>query len=423
MPSARADAPCVMEATLEGVVNAGTADYLASAVRAAEERKCGALLVTIDTPGGMLDETRRIVRSFLGADVPVVTYVAPSGAHAGSAGVFITLAGHVAAMAPGTNIGAAHPVSGAGQDPEESGGEHMARKVENDTAAFARSVAEQRGRNADWAEKAVRESVSITAGEAVELDVVDHVVPSNEALLEAIDGTELQIGGRAVVLETAGATIAPHAMTIRQRAQTILGHPTLAYVLLMIGALGIMIEVYNPGLIVPGAIGAFALLLAAIGLNALPVNIGAVVLVLVAFGLFVAEAFTPTFGLLTAGGLVSLLVGAALLVDESDPGFFAEPSVAVSWGAVVPLALVITAGALALAWNAARVQRQASPTGREGLVGARGRTVTEVGPGGGAIHIQGERWNATAAEPIAPDTPVRVLSVRGLELEVEPTEG
>lgn len=420
-PPTRAATDCVLEARLDGVVNAGTADYLASAVQAAEARRC-VLLLTIDTPGGVVEETRSIVQSLLGADVPVITYVSPSGAHAGSAGVFITMAGHIAAMAPGTNIGAAHPVMGGGQDPE-GGGEHMARKVENDVAAFARSIAEQRGRNADWAEKAVRESISASAREAKDDNVVDLVEPSKAALLEAVHGREVQAGEDTVRLATKDAPVESYDMTVKQRALTILGHPTLAYILLMIGALGVMIEIYNPGLIVPGAVGGFALLLAAIGLNALPVNIGAVVLVLLALGLFVAEAFTPTFGLLTLGGLGSLLVGAALLIDKSDPDFFAEPSVGVHWGAVVPLAVVMAGAALALSWNVARMQKKESPTGREGMVGETGHAMTEVGPDGGTIQIHGERWNATSREPIAQGTRVRVRSVEGLQVDVEPAEG
>lgn len=420
VPRGRAATDCVLEARLDGVVNAGTAEYLASAVQAAEARQC-VLLLTIDTPGGVVEETRSIVQTLFGSKVPVITYVSPSGAHAGSAGVFITMAGHIAAMAPGTNIGAAHPVMGGGQDPDE-GGEHMARKVENDVAAFARSIAEQRDRNADWAEKAVRESISASAREAREEGVVDRVEPSKRALLEAVHGQEVQVAGETVQLATKEAPIESIGMTVKQRALTILGHPTLAYILLMIGALGVMIEIYNPGLIVPGAVGGFALLLAAIGLNALPVNIGAVILVLLALGLFVAEAFTPTFGLLTLGGLGSLLVGAALLVDKTDPDFFAEPSVGVHWGAVVPLAVVMAGAALALSWNVARMQKKESPTGREGMVGETGHAATAVGPDGGTVMLLGERWKAVAREPIAEGTRVRVRSIEGLLIEVEPAE-
>jgi membrane-bound serine protease (ClpP class) len=418
----RAAPSCVLEASMDGIVNAGAAEYLESAVAEATTRRCEALLIVIDTPGGMLDETRRIVRTLLGAEVPVLTYVAPSGARAGSAGVFITMAGHVAAMASGTNIGAAHPVTGGGQDPEEAGGKHMAEKVVADTVAFARAVAEERGRNADWAEKAVRESDSVTASQALELKVIDHIAPSRQALLEMVDGTEVRIGDRTVTLATAQASIDVHPMTIRQRALSVLGNPTLAYMLLMIGVLGIMLEIYNPGLLIPGAIGAFALLLAAIGLNALPVNIGAVVLIVIAVGLFVAELFTSTFGLLTLAGFASLVVGASLLIDDADPDFFAEPEVQVAWGVVLPMALVMAGAALVLAWNARRVQQQRSPTGKEGLVGARGRTAGDVGPEGGHVTLQGERWAAEAEAPIPAGRTVRVVAVDGLRLKVEPSD-
>jgi membrane-bound serine protease (ClpP class) len=417
-----APASCVLEAQLGGVVNAGMAEYAEAAVAEAERRRCQALLVVIDTPGGVLTDTRRIVRAFLGARLPVITYVAPSGAHAGSAGVFLTMAGHIAAMAPGTNMGAAHPVTGTGGDPEEAGGKHMADKVVEDTAAFARSIAEQRGRNAEWAEKAVRESASITAGQAVEMNVVDHMVDSRRALLGKVDGAEVTVEGSPVRLATADARIETLSMTLRQRALSVLGHPSLAYLMLMIGMLGIMVEIYNPGLIVPGAVGAFCLLLAAIGLNALPVNVGAVVLILIAMGLFIAEVFTAGFGLLTLGGLVSLVLGAMLLIDGTDPDFFAEPSVDVSWGVVLPMAVVMAGSAGLLAWNLRRVQRRRSPTGKEGLVGARGQAVDEVGPEGGHVSVQGERWQAVSDAPIARGTGVRVVSVDGLRIKVEPAQ-
>jgi membrane-bound serine protease (ClpP class) len=299
----------------------------------------------------------------------------------------------------------------------------MAAKVVADTVAFARSIAEERGRNADWAEKAVRESASVTATQALELKVVDRLARSRDALLEAVDGTEVEVDGRTVRLATADARVDTLPMTVRQRALSILGHPTLAYILLMIGVLGIMLEIYNPGLLIPGAVGAFALLLAAIGLNALPVNIGAVVLIVVAVGLFVAEAFTSTFGLLTLAGLVSLVVGATLLVDDTDPEFFAEPSVQVSWGVVLPMAMLMAAASAALAWNARRVQTQASPTGKEGLIGARARvTPGGVGPEGGHVTMQGERWEAVAEAPLAAGAPVRVVAVDGLRVKVEPAE-
>jgi membrane-bound serine protease (ClpP class) len=422
-PDAAAEPPragCVLRADLDGVVNGGSADYLASAVEAAAESRCQALLVVIDTPGGMLDATRQIVRSFLEAPVPVITFVAPSGARAGSAGVFITMAGHVAAMAPGTNIGAAHPVVGTGQDPEEAAGEHMAKKVENDAAAFARTIAELRGRNAEWAEKAVRESVSATANEAVRDDVVDLIASSPLELLDALDGRTVQVGGEPFRLATAGAEIRTHEMTIQQRVLTALGDPNLAYLLMMLGFLGIVMELYQPGLIVPGVVGAFALVLAAIGLNALPVNLGGVLLIVAGMGLLVAELFVVSYGLLTLGGLASLVLGAALLIDRSDPDFFADPDVRLHWGAVLPLALVVTSAVALLAWRAGRLRARPITTGAEGLVGAEGLTLGRVDPDRGWVHVHGERWQARAPVALEAGTRIRVVSVSGLVLVVEP---
>jgi membrane-bound serine protease (ClpP class) len=411
---------CVLSAHLDGVVSSGSADYLASAVDAAERERCQAVLVTIDTPGGTLGATRTIVKRFLGARVAVLTYVAPSGARAGSAGVFITMAGHVAAMSPGTNIGAAHPVVGMGQDPEESGGKHMAAKVENDTAAFARSIAEERGRNADWAERAVRESVSVTAKEAKKKGVVDLLADSEGELLDAVDGRVVRVDGSPVRLTTGRAELRRHQMTIRQRAMTLLGDPTLSYILFMIGVLGIMMEVYNPGLIVPGAVGALALLLAGIGMNALPVNLGAVILLAVGMALFVAEIHIASFGLLTLGGVACLALGSALLIDKSDPDFFADASVRISWTAIAPLVLLVGGATGGFGWQAARLRKRQNRTGREGMIGAIGRARSEVGPAGGEVRVFGETWRATSDRPIEPDARVRICGVQGLELRVEP---
>lgn len=417
----QADGPrCVLKARLEGVVTPAMADYLVEAVDAAEAQRCRALLVTTDTPGGMLDATRRIVQAFLGASVPVIVYVQPEGARAGSAGVFITLAAHVAVMAPATNIGAAHPVSLTGGDPGESGGKHMADKVENDAAALVRSIAERRGRNPQWAEAAVRESISATAREALRKNVIDVIAGSQQTLLERLDGRLVRVNGEVVRLQTANAALRDYEMSLQQRAQAILGDPTLSYILLMIGALGVMIEVYNPGIFIPGAVGAFCLLLAAIGLNVLPVNIGAVVLILVAVALFVAESQLPSFGMLTLAGIASLLLGGVLLIDEADPDFYVEPSVAVSWGAIIPMVLLFGGAAAALAWQASRTQPLRSPTGREGLLGERGRARTDIDAADGLVSVHGERWTAVADEPIAAGTYVRVVGTDGLVLRVKP---
>ena len=420
---ARPAPSCVVRASLDGVVNTGTADYLAGAVDDATRSQCTAVLVVLDTPGGSLDATRAIVRTFLSSPVPVVVYVAPGGARAGSAGAFITMAAHVAAMAPGANIGASHPVVGMGKDPEEAGGKHIAEKVENDAAAFARAIAEQRGRNVEWAEAAVRESVSATAGEAKDAGVIDLIAASEAELLAAIDGRVVTVAGdREVRLRTAGAAVQPFDMTIRQRALAVLGDPNLAYLLLMMGFLGILIEFSNPGLVIPGVVGAFALLLAAIGLNALPVSIGAVVLLVAAVVMFVAEVYVVSHGMLTIGGIACLLLGSALLLDRSDPDFFADPSVGVSVWAVAPVSLVLAFAAVLLAWYAARSRKRVSSTGSEGLLGEDALAVTGVTRDAGWVRAHGERWQARSDTPIAPGARARILEVRGLTLRVRPVD-
>ena len=416
--AAAASGGCILEVHLAGIVNAGSGAHLRDAIAAAERQRCDAVLMVVDTPGGMLDETRDIVSSMLTARVPILVHVAPAGARAGSAGAFIAMAAHVVAMAPGSTIGAAHPVVGMGSDPEQAGGKHMAAKVENDTAAFARSIAEQRGRNLQWAELAVRESASATAREALELGVIDHVVGTTSELLAAVDGTVVKLDGRELTLSLGQSALVPFEPTIQQRALEVLGDPNLAYALLMLGILGLVVEVQNPGLIFPGATGAFCLLLAAIGLNLLPVNLGAIALLAVAAGLLVLEMYVTSFGLLTAAALGCLLLGSSLLIDEADPRFFADADVRLGWGAVLPLALLLCGGSLALATTAARLRGKRAPAGAEGLLGELGETLEAVAPDAGAVRIHGERWNARAEVPIAAGTRVRVVGVDGLELRV-----
>ncbi len=411
--------PCVLYAELNGIVNAGTLNYLRSAVLATQSRGCQALLVVIDTPGGTLDATREIVREFLGAKVPIITYVAPAGAHAGSAGMFITLAGHIAAMAPGTNIGAAHPVFAGGQDPEESGGSELARKLENDTAAFARAIAEKRERNVSWSEAAVRKSSSYTAHEAKRDNVIDHVAPSTRELLSTVSGETVALNGRSVRLTTTDAALVHFEMTIQQRVLAVLGNPNLAYLLLMGGLMLILIEFYAPGGFVAGALGAGALLLAAIGLNMLPVNVGGVVLLVIAVGLFVAEFYVTSFGLLALTGLVALLLGSALLLDESDPSFFADASVRLSWGLVIPLALLLAFATFALAWRG-RQLRVSGQRPTDELIGIEGVTLTELREQGGQVRALGERWHAVSKAALGPGVRVRVVGRKGLTLTVVP---
>jgi membrane-bound serine protease (ClpP class) len=412
-----ASAECVVRAELAGVVNGAVADHLEDALEAA--RDCAALLVVIDTPGGELTATRRIAGSFLASESPVITYVAPGGARAGSAGMFIALAGHVAAMAPATNIGAAHPVVLGGGDPEAAGGKHLGKKVESDAAAFARAIAERRGRSRDWVEGAVIDSDSATAEEALAAGVIDLIAPDVQALLAAIDGRRVELEGTDAVLATDGAELIDHPMTVSQKLRSVLGHPSFVYAMFLLGILGLMIELSSPGLIVPGVAGATALVLAVIGIDALPVSAAAIGLMVLGAGLLLAELYVVSFGLLTAGGVAALLLAAALLVDRSASDFFADPSLSVSWVAVIPLIAVVAAAAGLLAWKIARTQARRSSTGAEGLIGARGIAVTEIAASGRA-QVAGERWEAASPMPIEAGEAIEVVAVEGLRLEVEP---
>ena len=414
---ARAEAPppgaCALRAELDGVVTGGMANYLADAVEAAEVEGC-VLLVRIDTPGGQLEATRRIVGAFLQAQVPVLVHVAPRGARAGSAGMFITIAGHVAAMAPGTHIGAAHPVVGLGGDPDDA----QAEKIRSDTAAFARGLADLRGRNAAWAERAVLESVSATATEALALGVIDHVEATEHEFLAAAHGARVEIDDRVVTVISEGARIEPFEMTLRQRVLSTLGNPELAYLLLMLGLLGLILELSNPGILVPGIAGALALLLAAIGLELLPVNAAGLALIALGVGLLLAEIYVTSYGLLALGGLLSLVFGSILLIDQDATDYFADQELVVSWGVIFPLALVLAGAALALAWKLSRSQRRASPTGAGALVGATGMALSELGPDGGSVRVGSERWRARADAQIQKSSRVEIVGVEGLELRV-----
>jgi membrane-bound serine protease (ClpP class) len=419
-PAEAASSPrCVLRAKIDGVVTSGTADYVQDAIAAAG--RCEAVLLVVDTPGGALEATRRIVQLILSSPLPVITYVSPSAARAGSAGMFLVIAGHVAAMAPGSNIGAAHPVTGMGGDPDEAG-EEMGRKIENDTAAFARAVAQQRERNADWAERAVRESLSATANEAVDLGVVDLVAANEIALFEALDGRPVMLEDRIHHLALDSVAIVDHAMSLTQRVRSVLGNPTLVFILLMIGALGVVMEISSPGMLVPGAIGALALVLAAIGLDLLPVNVGAVVLILAGVGLMIAELFVTSYGALGLSGFALLVVGSLFMIDRADPEFFADPSFRLSWSAVIPLGAVMAATTAALGVRARRVRHQRGMTGAEGLIGAAAIAASEIGPEHGAVRVAGERWRAVSEQPIARGARVSIVDLRGLELVVEPLD-
>jgi membrane-bound serine protease (ClpP class) len=414
-------APRVVSVEVTGPITGGTSEYVRAALAKARDERFQAVAITLDTPGGALEATREIVRAMLESEVPTVVWVGPAGAQAASAGVFLTLAADVAAMHPTSNIGAAHPVSGGGQDVEEVAGKDMAKKVENDTAAYARSIASAKGRNADWAEKAVRESVSITAGEAVKERVVDLVANDLAAVLAKADGRSVTTAAGPRTLRVAGAAIEPYALTVRQRVLSFLANPVVVAMLTLLGLLGISIEFYHPGAIFPGAAGAFCLFVAFLGMQVIPVNVGAVLLVVAGVGLLVAEAFLATHGLAGLGGAACLVLGLLFFVDTSAPGQWFDPrAVALSPWVVWPTPAVIAALLLFMGWNIARGRRRPLQLGAEALVGAPGEALSEIGPGGGEVFVHGEYWRARSAAPIPRGARVRVTGVEGLVVTVEP---
>jgi len=419
--------PRVLSLEVKAPITTGTAEYVDAGLKRAREEGFDLLAITLDTPGGHLDATRDIVQHMLGSEVPIVVWVGPAGAHAGSAGVFITMAAHVAAMHPASNIGAAHPVTSGGGDVEKEAGKTMAQKVENDTAAFARSIAKARGRNQDWAEKAVRESVSITAEEAVKLKVIDLAASDLGRVLAAVDGRSVETAAGWKVIRSREATIAPLEMTVRQRTLAFLSDPNVAALLMLIGTLGIVLEFYHPGSIVPGAIGAFCLLLAFLAMRVIPVNVGAVVLLLAGVALLVAEGYVTTHGIAGIAGAVCIVVGTLLFIDRTSPEYRFDPAAFTLSPLVVwPTPIALSALLLFVAWSIVRSRRARLVAGAQGLVGEGGEALSDIGPGGGEAFVHGEYWKAQAGAPIPKGARLRVTAVDGLTVTVvaeEPAPG
>ncbi|MGH7305473.1 MAG: NfeD family protein, partial [Candidatus Rokuibacteriota bacterium] len=362
-------------------------------------------------PGGLERSMRAIVQRMMNAEVPVIVYVSPTGSRAASAGVFITMAAHVAAMAPATNIGAASPVAVGG-----TADKTMMKKIENDAAAFIRTVALERGRNAEWAEKAVRQAVAITEREALKLKVIDLIADSVPDLLDKLDGRTIKLPKGPVTLATKGAPVRPIEIGFRDRFLNVITDPNVAYVLMMLGMLGLFFELSNPGVILPGVIGGISLILAFFAFQSLPINYAGLLLILFAIVLFVAEIKVVSHGVLAIGGMVSMALGSLMLFDAPEVGF------RVSWWLIVPTVLA-TAG-LFLFVVAAGVRALGRPpsTGAEGLVGKTGTVRERLGPEG-QVMVSGEIWRALAeGEPLEPGTQVRVVGVNGLTLKVAKAE-
>jgi len=396
---------------IEGVINPVLVDYIERGINQAEEDDAIACIIQMDTPGGLDTSMRDIVQDIVSAKVPVVVYVSPSGARAASAGVFITMAAHVAAMAPNTAIGAAHPVA-IGTEGEEGMSETMEEKVVNDAAAYIRSIAEAHGRNMEWAEQAVRESVSATEQEALELNVIDMVAPDLDSLVSQLDGRQVtMLGGNIITLHTQGATINHIRMNTIEDFLYAITDPNIAYILLSLATLGIMAEIFNPGLIFPGVVGGICGLLAFYSLGVLPVNYAGVLLIVLAFGLFIAEVFTETFGLFTAGGITSLVIG-SLILFKGGPLFQVSP-----W-LIATVVIIIAAIFAFVISRVIRAHRRQASTGREELIGKTAVVKLALEPEG-TVFFKGESWTAISDKGrVEPGEAVIITRVDGLKLYV-----
>jgi membrane-bound serine protease (ClpP class) len=391
-----------------GSVNPGLAEFIAEGIRAAEHENAEALVIELDTPGGLDSSMRQIVQAISNAKVPVIVYVYPRGARAASAGVFVTMAADVAAMAPGTNIGAAHPVSvGMGKIDKT-----MEKKVLNDMVAFGRALAGERGRNADWLEKAVRQSVSIPATEAVKLKVVDLMANNLEDLLTKINGRQVEVGGKQLVLHTVGAPVQEIPEGLRFRLLKHIADPNIAFILMMIGLAGLYFEMTNPGMVLPGVVGSICLLLAFFAFQTLPINYIGVLLILLAFVFFILEIKITSYGLLSVAGVVSLFLGGIMLFRGGE-----GEDMAISWGVLIPTVVTISLFFIAVAGIVFRSHLLRSMTGTAGMVGERGVAYTALNPEG-QVYVHGEYWHAQSTEPVAKGEPVEVLQVVELKLLV-----
>lgn len=394
---------------VNGGINPATADYIHDGIEMGRQEEAAAVLIQLDTPGGLLDSTKVIVKEILGAPVPVIVYVAPSGGGAISAGVFVTMSAHVAAMAPGTNIGAAHPVGGQGED---VGGD-MREKVENFAASLSRTIAQQRGRNIEWAEKAVRESVSITEREALDLNVVDLIAENVQDLLRSIDGREVEVVGRKVVLATKDAPVERHEMRVRQKILDTLANPNVAYLLMMAGLLGLYVEFTHPGVFFPGVAGAICLLLGMAALQVLPINYSGLALIILGLALLVTELFLPSFGVLGVGGIISFVLGSLLLFDTP------QSTMTVDKGIVFGAAAAFGGFTLIVGWLVVRSQRAQPALGIEGMVGKIGEVRRCDGPGGKIkVFVHGEYWDAESEDALAVGDAVQVVGTDGLRVRV-----
>lgn len=400
----------VVSIKINGTINPASADFIHNSIIKAGNEKAECLIIHLNTPGGLLKSTRVIVGDILEAPLPVIVYVSPGGAQAGSAGVFITLAAHIAAMAPGTNIGAAHPVNVQG-----SIDSIMSQKATNDAAAFIRTIAEKRKRNLQWAEEAVRKSVSITEKEALDKKVIDLIANSERELLDIADGKQIELASGATTLHTKNARIVPMEMGSVEKILNIISDPNIAYLLMMLGFFGVMFELFNPGAILPGMVGVISLILAFYSMNTLPVNYAGLALIVFAIVLFLLEVKVMSHGMLAIGGSVSLLIGSMMLIRRSSSLEFAS----ISYSVIIASTAVTVLFFLFVVGIGLKAQRAKPVTGIEGLMGEVGETLANLNLGG-TVRIHGEVWNAESISgAIGKGEKVRVAGIKDLKLYVE----
>ncbi|KAF0122964.1 MAG: membrane-bound serine protease (ClpP class) [bacterium] len=407
-PFTSAKNPHVNVAKIDSIINPVVVEFIAESIERSSKDGAECLIIQLDTPGGLDLSMRKIVKNMLNADIPIIVYVSPGGARAASAGVMITMASNIAAMSPGTNIGAAHPVTMGGQKIDKE----MEKKVVNDAVAYIKSIAEERGRNAKWAEETVRKSVSVTEKEALNLKVIDLIAPDIKTLLLEINGKKVKTAKGTFTLNTKDAEPVFINMGIRHNILNILSNPNIAYVLMMIGFLGLYFELAHPGVIFPGVIGAISLILAFFAFQTLPINYAGILLIVLAIILFIVEVKVTSFGLLTIGGIVSMLLGSLMLFESP------VPYLRVSWAVLIPVVLGTSALFILSATLAFRAYLSKPTTGMEGLVGEIGTAKTEILQEG-KVFIHGEYWNAYSDEAIPEGEKVRVLKVDSLWMKVE----